>query len=525
MSSLRDIAEASTILAERREHDRLADISFYPHQDTFLRSEKHEAWIFGANRSGKTEVLAASCASVARFGARDPRPAFIGGGNYIMDRATRQWCVSLNAEMSRNILQPKIFDNGMGLGDHYFIPIEEMLPGSTGWNITNQTLKLKNGSIIIFKTCEQGPKAFQGEALDQANFDEVPEEFAYKETGIRLGSHAQLYIRGAATILPPPGVAGGVSWMYSSTVRPWLDAGGNEASPDLDIFTASIYDNPTLDKSAIRKLEAKYPPGSQEARIRLGGELLPSIGGALVYSNFSRSYHVNENLAPMKEGRREPNIDPAQPLVLSADFNPEGGVWIVGQRRRGVFCVVDEICLERSDIGAMIYEFRSRYPSHGAELWIYGDATGRRRNEQTGLSNFHLMHQYLEGYPVPVRMMIPALNPPVTDRVNAVQLQLRPPTGEKLMELSPLCEQTILDMEGTKYKSNGKINKTGSRRSDGADSVGYWVMGAAPVMQFGRDTSRLTSIKPPGTRPGSARVGPFPATIGPRVIRAGRAGR
>lgn len=500
---------------DRREHDRLATIQLFRHQDLFLKSLKREAWIFGANRSGKTDALAAWIASMMRFGRPDPRPAFLGNGDYILDRSVKLWAVSLTTEMSRNILQPKIFDNGQGLGSEFMIPMGELKDGTEGWNITNQTLKTKNGSICQFKTCEQGPKAFQGEALDGIGYDEVPAEEVYRESAIRIGAGRQLLIRGAATILPPPGVAGGVSWMYSKKVRPWLDAGGNEDTKDLDIFTASIRDNHTLLPEEISKLESLYVPGSQEHRIRILGELLPSIGGALVYPHFNRQYHVNDALAPEKDGIRRPNVDRFLPLVLCVDFNPEAGVWLVCQRRApGVFCVLDEISLERSDIANMVHEFRLRYPTHGAELWIYGDATGRRRSTQTGESDFHTIMAHLQGYPVPVRVFLPDVNPPVNDRVNAVNIQLQPPDGIKRVEFSPLCEKTILSFESTKYKANGKIDKK-SDRSDGPEALGYWISYVAPVSQYASHGSPLRAVRSPSyvTKRGPAKTGVFPATL------------
>ncbi len=314
---LRAAAEAASILAARRERDGLAQLELFPHQARFLESQKSEAWLLGGNRSGKTEALAALLASAMRFGDPDPRPAYIGGGNWIYDRAVRVWGVSLTSDMSRNILQAKMFDNGAGIGGrHPFIPQDEV----ADWNITNQTLKVKNGSVGIFKTCESGRDHFQGADVDIIGFDEVPIEDVYTECTIRVGGGRRLLIRGAATILPPAGQRGGVSWMYRRKIVPWIEGGRND--PNFDIFTASIYDNTTITRDELARLESQFPVGSPEYLIRMKGMLLPTIGGALCYPGFVRAYHVREELAPFVDGRRQPVISPYHPLVLSCDFNP-----------------------------------------------------------------------------------------------------------------------------------------------------------------------------------------------------------
>lgn len=517
--ALRVAAEAATILTERREKDGLVALIFgdpgpFVHQALLWGSKKSQAWLFGANRSGKTEALAAIGSSFLRFGNPDPRPSICGDGIVLYDRSIRLWGISLTYDMSRNILQAKMFNNGAGLGGrHPLIPDSEI----ASWNVTNQTIRLKNGNIGIFKTGESGRDSFMGADIDIALFDEVPPEDIHTEVTMRVGGGRRLLIRGAATILPPPGVPGGISWMFTSKVAPWLELGANAnqrngKSPNLDIFTASIYDNPTIISEELRRMEALYAPGSPEYLIRMKGELVPSIGGALVYQGFSRAYHVNAALAPKIDGRPTPHVNPLLPLVLSVDFNPADGVWLVGQKISGVFRVVDEIFLERSDIPSMCAEFRSRFPAHQAELHIYGDSTGRRPETQTGESNYHLIQQFLSGYPVPIRYNLPALNPPVPDRVSAVNLQLRSPTGIRHIEIAPHCTQTIEDLETTKWKANGKIDKRGKFQSNGADCLGYWISYDCPTVRFGAVNSGLKTVRSPSYTP-STRA--FPATVRP----------
>lgn len=507
---LRYAAEAAQLLADRRETDGLIQIVLFGHQHRFVTSEKSEAWLFGANRSGKSEALCVVAASFARFGTLDPSKP-----QEDPFRPKRIWLISLTYDMSRTILQPKLFQNGYRIDPRpQLIPDEEI----ESWNQTFQTLRLKNGSVVIFKSCDGGASSFQGAEVDLAGFDEVPDQGAYDETTIRVGAGRRLLIRGAATILPPPGVAGGVSWMFGKKARPWLELGTNEAernakSPTIDIFTAGIRHNPQILPEEIARLETRFLPGTPEHRIRLDGELLPSVAGALCYPGFRRSYHVNPTLS-------RNSIVPTLPLCLSVDFNPSNGVWTIGQRQGRVFRILDEITLEQSDIASMTYEFRSRVPAHQAELFLYGDATGRRLEGQTGTSSFHLLHQYLSGYPVPIRFMLPDVNPLERDRVDAVNLQLGPPTGERLFEIAPHCERTIADLEESKWTAKAKIDKTSDHR-DGADCVGYWLAFANPTHRGIAVPATLRTIKSPTYLPG--RRGAFPAARSNyRIMRSAR---
>lgn len=516
-TDLRLAAEAAELLASRQADDGLVALGLFDHQRRFVASTKDEAWLFGANRSGKTEALATLIASMARWGTLDPSEAV----RFPTSRPVRVWAVSLTFDMSRNILQAKLFNNGARIDRRPpLIPDSEIL----SWNITNQTLRLKNGSVILFKSCDGGRDSFQGADVDLIAFDEVPDEDVYKECLIRIGGGRRLWIRGAATILPPAGVPGGVSWMYPAKVQPWIALGKTEdernaRTPRLDVVSAGLRHNPTILPEEIERLASVFAPGTPEYMIRVEGALLPSIGGALVYPHFHRRFHVREELAPEFDGVRQPVLVPHLPLCLCVDFNPENGVWTIGQRVGKVFRVLDEIMLERSDILSMTHEFRTRYPYHDAELWIYGDATGRRREGQTGTSSFHLIQQYLVGYPSPITFRLPDVNPPVKDRTDAVNLQMRPPSGERLLEISPLCPETIKDFEGTKWTRKLQIDKKHGRRSDGADTVGYWISYEEPVRTALREPSRLRSVRSPVYMHGSS-SGPFPSTQS-RPVRIG----
>lgn len=497
-AQLEEMYLLQTTLAQRQATDPL--LTWKPHvkQAEFIAAvlgdESYENWALWANRAGKSDAGAYCGSHAARFGIEAQRPA-IGTSTVVWDRSTAGWVVSLDTPASRDVIQPKYFDNGFvpGSSTHApFIPDREIAE----WRQGDQVLKLKNGSIIGFKSCESGRKKFQGVERDWVHFDEEPPQDIYTESTIRIGAGKRLRIFGTCTLLPPEGVLGGVTWVYTQIAKPVLDGKKTTAR----IFQASIYDNPHLPREDIALLEAKYPEGSIERRIRLDGELLPGLSGSRAYGAFFYGVHV----------RDLPPLEPRRPLCWMLDFNVEPMVSLVGQRVRGIFRVHQELIIEQGSVSEMGRMFRDAHPSHRAEIWIYGDSTGKFRDAQTSKTDYQLLLAELRGYPVPLKMRVPDANPHVPDRVNAVNRALRDEYGENRVEIDPSCEELIADLEGVLRDPKGGIKKTYNpkdpyvRRTHTSDAFGYWVAREEPVTsqairnrtEYG-STQRFTSIRQP----------------------------
>lgn len=491
--------------AERRRTDPL--FTWEPHhkQRLFIQdvlgSEYYENWALWANRAGKTDVGAYCGAHLARFGLPDNeiKPS-VGPSAVVYDRATSGWVVALTSRMNRDVTQPKYFDNGFspaGSSHAPFIPARELVGGSTadGWRVSDQVLKLKNGSIIGFKSVADGRETFQGAGKDWIHFDEEPPQLIYNEATIRIEAGRRLRVFGTCTLLPPEGQVGGVTWVYTEKAKPYLDG----KPTTWKIHQASIYDNPHLLSAEVALLEAKYPESSTERRIRLDGELLPGISGARAYGAFHYGLHVRDTRP----------VEPRRPLCWMLDFNVEPMVSLVGQRIGRIFYVYRELILEEGSIPEMGRYFRSEYPSHQAELWVYGDSTGKNRDAQTAKSDYAVLFNELRGYPVPIRGKVPDSNPRVPDRINAVNRALKDESGEIGVEIDPSCVELIADLEGVLRDPKGGLKKTFNksdpyiRRTHTSDAFGYWVAYEQPVtsepLGVKRETqARLTtSFKPP----------------------------
>jgi len=149
-------------LAYRRKINPLTFFSPLPMQYKFKQDESRTVCAFGGNRSGKTEC----------------------GAEYVITKCTnspkqRWWAVAESFPDSVNIQQRKIWDlvpkNRLKYG--YYNEI-------TGF--PNRKLLFDNGSMIIFKSYDQGRESFQGEDLDGIWNDEEPPNDIYREQRMRL---------------------------------------------------------------------------------------------------------------------------------------------------------------------------------------------------------------------------------------------------------------------------------------------------------------------------------------------------
>lgn len=485
-------AQAAKTLKERRAQDALAHWEPTRPQSQFLAANESEVWFCAANRSGKSDALAACISSLARFGRTDPRGAYGPSGVIVYDKAVSIWAITLTFPLGRDVLQPKIFDNAFvpaGQPHKPFVPPWEI----AHWTQTNQVLKLKNGSIIGFKSCDQGRDLFQGTGRDMVAFDEAPPYSVYDEATMRVEAGRRLFIRGAATLLPPEGLIGGVSWLFPKKIQPF-QAGGVSG---LLIIGASIYDNPYLLPEEITRLEAKYPLGSPDRRIRLEGEWLPGVGGALAWPGFNRAIHVNQRLTRDDREWR-------QPLMWCLDFNVEPMGTTVVQKVGRVYRVIDEVNMETANDQAIAEEFCRRFPQHGAALWLHGDATGRRRTVQTNKSDYLLIMEVLRRLPYPVELRVPEQNPPVRDRIASLGMLLRGVGGEVRFEVAPGCTETIADFEEVLLSPEGGIKKSTnradpySRRTAWTDSLSYMAVYNEPVARQIEGDRRPLKIRQPG---------------------------
>jgi len=441
----------------------------YPKQQQFVEDDvQRETLLLGANRSGKTIALCARVARRVREGS-----------------ARLVWIVSPSNAMSRQNIAPQLWEGLPGIVP--FIPKPEI---ASVRSVPDLEVCGVEGWKIVLKSCEQGRDKFAGAAVDEIAFDEPPTWPVYNECAIRFGAGKRCLLRMAATLLPPPGDAGGVcQWLWSEKIEPWLHG---RAPQDLTILNVAMGDNPYITPEQLAVARRLYGANTLDYRIRIQGELLPGLTGARCYSAFERRLHVNKTLGPQ-------SIDPLRPLYVGIDVNVEPLCCVVSQLQGKVWRALDEIVLRPGTMGELGEQIRERYGAHRAEVVLCGDAMGEHRHAQTGKTDYEVLLAALAGGPR-TRLAVPPKNPPDRDRVNLANFLLGAGGNPVRIEVAPSCPELIADLEQVLWSADGGHVKKSHRAEDpyyqrthASDAWTYvlWLREAGAVMAAGRTKRAL----------------------------------
>ncbi len=261
----------------------------------FHKCQKRNRWVFGGNRSGKTE-----CGAVETvWRARGIHP-------YRLNRPrTDGWVVSVSSEVQKDVAQKKILE--------YLHPdwIERivMLEGSKDYPEGGviDTIYVRNisGGIssIAFKSAQQGREKFQGASLDYVWFDEEPPKDIYLECLMRVVDKVgDVY----ATMTPLKGL----TWVYDDIYLNPKD------DPEIWSIQMEWGDNPFLSASEVQRLTSVLSSDELEARRygRFQGR------GGMVYPDFDSSVHLIDPISLPKEWQCAISIDPGLKNPLSCHF-------------------------------------------------------------------------------------------------------------------------------------------------------------------------------------------------------------
>ncbi len=275
----------------------------------FHKCPKRNRWVFGGNRSGKSECGAVEVVYMARgvHPFRENKKDTIG------------WVVSLSRQVQRDVAQQKIL--------HYLQPswIEKIVMSSGRADSPESGIidfiLVKNifGGLskIGFKSCDQGRDKFQGASLDYVWFDEEPPFDIYRECQMRVFDR-QGDIFGTMTPLK------GLTWVYDEIYL------NSHHSQEVWCEHISWEDNPYLSKSEIEFLSSTMSEEELESR-KYG--LFTALGG-LVYPEFDENVHVIEPFDVPEEWQDTISIDPGLNNPLSAHWyavDYDGNVYVVAE--------------------------------------------------------------------------------------------------------------------------------------------------------------------------------------------------
>lgn len=297
----------------RRQSDKLSKYNkgekVHKKQLMFHKSGARIRFVFGGNRSGKTECGAAEAVYYLR-----------GNHPYKPNRLdVCGWAVSLSSQVSRDVAQKKVLQY---LPERYIADVV-MLSGSKDNYAEGiiDYLLIKNvfGGVsrLGFKSCDQGREKFQGTSLDFVWMDEEPPKDIYDECRMRL-----LDKKGDMWVTMTP--LRGLNWVYDLIYK------NQKNDPDLWHIHMEWADNPFLDSKEIKRMTALLDSDELDSR-RYGK--FSGLGG-LVYKEFDTSIHVIEPFPVPAEWYDNISIDPGLNNPLSAHWyavDYDGNVYVIAE--------------------------------------------------------------------------------------------------------------------------------------------------------------------------------------------------
>ena len=277
---------------------RLAEynsVRVHKKQMEFHACKKRNRWVFGGNRSGKTECGAVEVVWLLR-----------GVHPFRENKPVEGWVVSLSFGVQKQVTQKKILSY---LPSSWIaeIKMHEGRKSVPDGGIIEQII-VKNVfgglSSITFKSAEEGREKFQGASLDFVWFDEEPPEDVWRECTMRvMDKKGEIF----ATMTPLLGLTFVYDKIY---LNPNQD-------PEFWCTFMSWSDNPYLPQEEIARMENLLSADELEAR-RNGRFILKQTG--LVYSEFDPSVHVIDPIQIPAEWQSGVSIDPGLNNPLSCHF-------------------------------------------------------------------------------------------------------------------------------------------------------------------------------------------------------------
>ncbi len=278
-------------------------------QIAFHRSAKRNRWVFGGNRSGKTECGAVEAVYMLRgiHPYRQNKPSVNG------------WAVSLTSEVQKEVAQKKILE--------YLNPdwIERITMSDGGRDFPEggvvDTIYVRSAlggiSSLTFKTCSQGRERFQGASLDFVWFDEEPPKEIYDECRMRvLDKSGDVF--GTMTPLK------GLTWVYDEIYLNPSD------DPEIWYENMEWADNPFLDVAEVERLGKVM--SAEELESRRYGRFRAEEG--LVYPEFEPEVHVIDPFPVPYDWQSGVSVDPGLNNPLSCHFyakDYDGVIYVIAE--------------------------------------------------------------------------------------------------------------------------------------------------------------------------------------------------
>ena len=247
-------------------------------------------------------------------------------------------------------------------------------------------------------------------------------------------------------------------WMTASPAFNWW--GEIEEDPDVTVVRADTRENLFNPDGYVQTLLSKMSPEMVKQQIE---GLVINTSTGRCYPNFSR----------VENGGQFAAADGKQ--FIGIDFNVDPGMhaYLIEVRGELVF-VLDEIFIRNGDTPQLAKELERRY---GTGIPLIPDAAGGQRHT-TGTSDHRILQE--AGF----RLQNRPANPPIKDRLNAVNGRILNALGERRLFIDDKCRLLRQDLEGCTWEIMTRSGYHGPLTHPGA-AIGYTIERQFPMMAGG----------------------------------------
>lgn len=324
-----------------------------------------------------------------------------------------------------------------------------------GWafklNTQDAEISFPNAGKIVFRNMEQ-PQRIVGYEVAHSLVDEIdtlPTDKARDAWNKIIARNRQKCgMRNTVGVATTPE---GFKFVYER----WQKA----PAPGYVMFRARTEDNAeNLPEDYIPDLRASYPANLLAAY--LDGEFVNLASGS-VYPEFDRALNVSRE-----------TIQISEPLHIGQDFNVGQMASAVFVLRDGLPHAIDELT-GILDTPSLIATIKARYAGHA--IFVYPDASGgSRHSNNASISDIALLRA--AGFNV----LAPNANPPVKDRVLAVNQMILSDGARRFKVNEDKCPALVEALEKQAYDKNGEPDKAGGLDHIN-DALGYFIHYRFPV--------------------------------------------
>lgn len=200
-----------------------------------------------------------------------------------------------------------------------------------------------------------------------------------------------------------------------------------------------------------------------------------------VYVNYDVAIHERAESPFAIAGE---TISPHLPIVVGLDFNISPMAWVLGQNRVRDWYWHDEISLHNSHTQEAAKVLIAKVQDHKPGVILVGDASGNaRQRAAAGKSDYDIVCQALDSAGIKWVNRTPDANPPIRDRVNAVNAAMKAADGSVHWWHHPRCKALKKDCQRVVWKEGEQIvfDKSDPDLTHSSDAAGYPVCELTPV--------------------------------------------